>query len=137
MFRLIGICCYNLELICASMRVARLQPNSELPFYSYAAFHHHLRHARTLPHSYYLWTSHSPHGLVKRAGSRAPVGEEQAQPNCLEDASDKTNGNLIQWALLSDDLRDELESLSHSYSVKDFSKLTPGAVEAKKIKLPK
>lgn len=54
--------------------------------------------------SLYLLIQH----LVEWVGSCAPVGEEQAQANSLEDAGDNTNGNGIQWSLLGDNLCDDL-----------------------------
>lgn len=50
--------------------------------------------------------------LVEWVGSCAPVGEEQAQANSLEDAGNNTNGNGIHWSLLSDNLGDDLYHVS-------------------------
>jgi hypothetical protein len=46
--------------------------------------------------------------LVEWVGVGSPVGEEQAKANSLENASERTNGDGVEWTLLSEDLRDEL-----------------------------
>ena len=48
--------------------------------------------------------SYSSHNLVKRVGSGAPVSQEDALTDCLEQSSNNTNGNLIPRTLLGDDL---------------------------------
>lgn len=47
--------------------------------------------------------------LVKWVGSGAPVSEEQAEADGLEDSSENTHGDGIHWSLLSDDAGDNLE----------------------------
>lgn len=46
--------------------------------------------------------------LVKGVGAGAPVGEEYAEADSLEDAGNGTNGNGVDGALLRDNLRDNL-----------------------------
>lgn len=46
--------------------------------------------------------------LVKWVGSCAPVGEEHAEANSLEDTADNSDGNSVEWALLGHDLCDDL-----------------------------
>lgn len=46
--------------------------------------------------------------LVEWVGAGAPVGEEQAEADGLEDARQGANSNGVEWALLSEDLGDEL-----------------------------
>ena len=45
---------------------------------------------------------------VKWVGAGSPVGQEQAQANSLENASEGANGNGVERSLLGDDLGDEL-----------------------------
>jgi hypothetical protein len=63
-----------------------------------------------------LPVSRYPHleldGLVKWVGSRAPVGEEQAEANSFEDTADDSNSDSVDWAFFSDDLCDDLISVS-------------------------
>jgi len=97
-------CCYNLRLICASMRATRnsIASHERPPVDKlYAAtttanFH-------PLLYSYLLRTQLIQH-LVEWVGSCSPVGEEQAQSDGLEDAGDDTNGDCIQRSLLGDNL---------------------------------
>jgi hypothetical protein len=50
--------------------------------------------------------------LVEGVGAGSPVGEEQAEANSLEDAGDGTYGNGVERALLSQNLGDDLVSIS-------------------------
>ena len=50
--------------------------------------------------------------LVEWIGSGAPVGEEQAEANSLEDSADNTNGNEVKRSLLADDLCNQLRWMS-------------------------
>ena len=52
----------------------------------------------------FLHSSNLFYDLVEWAGSGAPVGEEQAEANCLEQARNDTDSNLVDWTLLGDDL---------------------------------
>lgn len=54
--------------------------------------------------------SYSSH-LVEGVGSGAPVGQDQAEADGLEDAGQRTDGEGINRALLQEELRDELEVL--------------------------
>ena len=85
--------------------------------------HHHCHVSCSL--TTFCMSSGLSHDLVEWVGSGAPVGEEQAQSHCLEDAGNDTNGDLIQGALLSDNLRDELQrvskELSHNMIVKTYT----------------
>lgn len=46
--------------------------------------------------------------LVERVGAGAPVGEEDAEADGLEDAGKGANGDLLKRALLGGDLGNEL-----------------------------
>lgn len=48
--------------------------------------------------------------LVERVGASAPVGEEHAQADGLEDAGNSTNGDLVKRALLGGNGGDELKT---------------------------
>lgn len=47
-----------------------------------------------------------------------PVGEEQAEADGLEDASERTDGDGVEGTLLGKDLRDELQKYSISHMAK-------------------
>ena len=104
------ICCYNLRLICASMRATRLLRislgTSYRQLYAATTSDYHCPQLMPLLISLYLHIQH----LVEWVGSCAPVGEEQAQADSLEDARDNSNGNSVQRSLLSDDLCDDLDT---------------------------
>ena len=53
---------------------------------------------------YFLHSTNLFYDLVEWVGSRAPVGEEHAEANCLEQARNDTDSNLVDWTLLGDDL---------------------------------
>ena len=42
--------------------------------------------------------------LVEGVGAGAPVSEDQAEANCLQEAGSDADGNSVQWAALKDDL---------------------------------
>lgn len=46
--------------------------------------------------------------LVENAGSGAPVCQEQAEADSLEQSSEHTDGNSVQWSLLGDDTGNNL-----------------------------
>ena len=46
--------------------------------------------------------------LVEWVVAGTPVGQDQAQPDSLEDACQSSDGNGVHWAFLSEDLGDEL-----------------------------
>lgn len=48
----------------------------------------------------------------------SPVGEEQAEADGLEDASERTDGDGVEGTLLGKDLRDELQKYSISHMAK-------------------
>ena len=50
--------------------------------------------------------------LVEWVGSGAPVGEEHAEANSLEDLGDNTDGDEVKRSLLGNDLSDELDEVS-------------------------
>jgi hypothetical protein len=50
--------------------------------------------------------------LVEGVGSSAPVGEEQTETDCLEDAGDNTDSNEVKRSLFADDLGDDLDVMS-------------------------
>lgn len=52
--------------------------------------------------------SMEPRRLVEWVGASSPPGEEHAQADSLEDASEGTNSDSVHGALLGEDLRDEL-----------------------------
>jgi hypothetical protein len=60
------------------------------------------------PPSLYHSVYHSQLHLVEWVGSGAPVCEEQAEANSLEDAAHNTDSNEVKRSLLADDLGDEL-----------------------------
>ena len=47
--------------------------------------------------------------LVEWVGAGAPPGEEQGEADGLEDTGKSTDGYGVEWALLSEDLSDELD----------------------------
>jgi hypothetical protein len=53
---------------------------------------------------YFLHSSNLFYDLIEWVGSGAPVGEEHAEANCLEQARNDTDSNLVEWTLLGDDL---------------------------------
>ena len=56
--------------------------------------------------------------LVEWVGVGSPVGEEQAEADGLEDASERTDGDGVEGTLLGKDLRDELQKYSISHLAK-------------------
>lgn len=50
--------------------------------------------------------------LVKWVVASTPVCQDQAKTDGLEDAGQSSNSDGIEWALLGEDLRDELANLS-------------------------
>lgn len=74
---------------------------------------------------------------VERVRPCAPPGQEQRQTNGLHDSGESSDGNGIEWALLGEDLSDELATCQHVRKPHSTtSKLTDGAELAKKIKVP-
>lgn len=55
--------------------------------------------------------------LVERVGAGAPVRQEEREADRLEDAGNSTNCDSIQWALLSEDLRDDLNHVRNGPEV--------------------
>ena len=53
---------------------------------------------------YFLQSPNLFYDLVEWVGSGAPVGEEHAEANRLEQARHDTDSNLVDWTLLGDDL---------------------------------
>lgn len=49
-----------------------------------------------------------PSDLLEGVGAGAPVGEEDAEADSLEDAGKSTDGDGVEGTLLSDDLCNEL-----------------------------
>lgn len=64
---------------------------------------YHHGHLFQLP-KYFLHSTNLFYDLVEWVGSGAPVGEEHAEANCLEQARYDTDSNLVDWTLLGDDL---------------------------------
>ena len=50
--------------------------------------------------------------LVEGVGAGSPVGEEQAEADGLEDTGNGADGNGVERALLSENLGDDLDSVS-------------------------
>ena len=50
--------------------------------------------------------------LVEWVGAGAPVCEEERQADSLEDTGNGADGNGVEWALLSEDLGDDLGRVS-------------------------
>jgi hypothetical protein len=50
--------------------------------------------------------------LFEGVGAGSPVGEEQAETDSLEDTGNGTDGDGVKWALLSENLGDDLRIVS-------------------------
>ena len=50
--------------------------------------------------------------LVEWVGAGAPVCQEERKADSFEDTGNCANGNGVEWALLSEDLRDDLDGVS-------------------------
>lgn len=82
-------------------------------------------------------SNHLYASLVEWVGSGAPVCEEQAEADSLEDSGQDANGNGIERSLLSDNSRDDLVKYVREAQYQEYPALTPGAADAKKIKEPR
>jgi len=60
---------------------------------------------RCFNHSYSFQTNN----LVEWVGAGTPVGEEDGETDGLHDAGDNTDGDGVEWALLGDNLGDDLK----------------------------
>ena len=85
------------------MQVTRLQWNSEESLFNSYLLQLPPWPPVQLP-KYFLHSTNLFYGLVEWVGSGAPVGEEHAEANCLEQARNDTDSNLVDWTLLGDDL---------------------------------
>lgn len=75
--------------------------------------------------------------LVKKRSASAPPRHEHGQTDGLEDAGKGADGNGVERALLSEDLRNELcPSQQMMFFALIVLKLTDGAELAMKIKVP-
>lgn len=52
----------------------------------------------------------SPTALLERVGAGSPPGEEEGQANSLKDLGDGSGNDSVEGTLLSESLRDELET---------------------------
>ena len=85
------------------MQATQLQWNSAVTIQQLFAAITHPGHLFSCPSTFSIAPSYSM-VLVEWVRSGAPVGEEHAEANCLEQARNDTDSNLVDWTLLSDDL---------------------------------